>query len=126
MRELKWTKAGARAIGRLMIDPELRDAFFELTDGQQVTVYQRTAGSKDEEADFLWIKRFYLTERSSRQMARKDLGLRHFTKGERQLLEVHPDGKALLTRMRDGDEEAVGQAKSLAKEIKRGREDVGL
>ena len=31
-----------------------------------------------------------------------------------------------LTRMRDGDEEAVEQARSCVKEIKRGREGLGL
>ena len=126
MKNVKWTIAVHRALKRAYDDPEVYEAIQELGSGQFETAIHLISGLEDEDAAFLRIKHYYVNETSRRHADQKDLGLKHFTEDELHLLGVHPQGKALLTRMRDGDEAAVAQAKSLVKEIKRHREGLGL
>ena len=126
MRNIKWTMAVHRALKRAYDDPEVYEAIQELGGSKFETVLHLISGLENEDAAFLRIKHYYLNEAARRDANQKDLGLRNFSEDERQLLDVHPEGKALLTRMRDGDETAVDQASDLVKEIKRERASLGL
>jgi len=112
------------------LDPEIFEAFQELRDGQFETALNLARESGSEDEAFRSIKRYVLNqapnEAARRDADQEDLGLRHFSEDELALLRFAPQGKALLTQMRDGDEAAVAQAKSLLKEIKRVREGLGL
>ena len=126
MENVKWTMAVHRAIRRAYDDPKVYEVIQELGGGQFETMLHLISGLEHEDVAFRRIKHYYLNEMSRRHADEQDLGLRHFTEDELALLGFAPKGKALLTKMRDGDEAAVAQAKSLVKEIKREREDVGL
>ena len=126
----EWTKDTHRALGTAFLDPEFREAFQKLKDGQFETALNLARESGSEDEAFRSIKHYVLhqapNETARRQADQEDLGLRNLTEDELALLRFAPQGKALITQMRDGDEEAVAQAKSLLKEIKRVREDLGL
>ena len=126
----EWTKATHRGLGNAFLDPEIFEAFQELRGGQFETALNLARESGSEDEAFRSIKRYVLTqapnEAARRDADQKDLGLRHFAEDELALLRFAPQGEGLLTQMRDGDEAAVAQAKSLLKEIKRVREGLGL
>ena len=127
MKNVKLTQASLdaflRALKRALQDPEVSEAMTEI--GPE-TVFDLAHGVDNEESAVRLIKNYFLNEMSRRRADQKDLGFRHFTEDELALLRFAPQGKALLTRMRDADEAAVAQAKSLLKEIKRVREGLGL
>ena len=123
---MKWTEANLLAFKRASEDPEISEAMEELGVNPFDTVFHLINGLENEDAAFRRIKHYYLNERSRRDANQKDLGLRHFTEDELYYLGLNTDGKALLIRMRDGDQEAVQQSKLLLKEIKLERERLGL
>ncbi len=126
MKNVKWTIAVHRALKRAYDDPEVYEAIQELGSGQFETAIHLISGLEDEDAAFLRIKHYYLNETSRRHADQTDLGLRHFTEDELYYLGLNTDGKALLIRMRDGDEAGVAPAKVLVKKIKRKREDLNI
>ena len=112
---------------RALQDPEISEAVKEIEgDSPLETAINLIQGLESEDAAFRRIKAYYLTEMARRRADQQDLGIKHFTEDQLALLGGVPLGQALLTRMRDGDEAAVPQARVHVKEMEREREDLGL
>ena len=127
MKNMGYTGAALLGLKRALDDPEVSEAVKEIEGDLPLdTAFNLINGLENEDAAFRRIKHYYLNETSRRHAEQKDLGFRHFTEDERQLLGMGPEGKARLALMRDGDQEAVQQAKLLLKEIKLERERLGL
>jgi hypothetical protein len=106
-------------------DREVKDALDELGDVMPVLL-RRYGNADDPRLAARAIADFALREAGRLRAVRRDLGLKHFTRMERELLDRHPTGGELLRRMADGDESAVAPARDLVDGIRRERAELGF
>ncbi len=114
----------ALALEALSGDPEVQEALDDFDAPERLAELFGTAS--DEQVAYRAMRDFLLRELEKRQAMRKNLALHRFSQEERNLLELHPQGREFLQRMAEGDEGAVEPAADLLAVIRKERASLGL